>query len=63
MDDLFDDATIEALRSKAPREAIDAVKDALYRLGPVSSADFAEAFEELLRRGVITAEELERYTR
>jgi len=61
LDDLFDDGTIETLRTRSPREAFEAVKDALFRQGPVSSADFAEAYEELVRRGVLTAGELERF--
>ncbi len=57
----FDPETIERLRTLPPRQAYNEVKDAVYRLGPVSSDDFREVFEELVDLGVLRTDQIEEF--
>lgn len=59
MDELFDLETLDRLRAMPPRRAYDEVKVALYRLGPVQSEDFREAYEALVEHGILTWEQIE----
>lgn len=59
----FDDETIAKFRRMSPREAFELAKDATYRHGAVTSSDFEEVFEALVREGVLTWSEIEKYQR
>jgi len=63
VDDLFDSETIERFRAMTPRDAYERAKDALYGHGAVTSEEFAEVYEELVRRGVLTWREIEEFQR
>jgi hypothetical protein len=63
MDDLFDSDTIERFRTMAPRDAYERAKDAVYQHGAVTSEEFNDVYEELVRRGVLTWTEIEEFRR
>jgi len=58
-DELFDEKTIERFRAMGPERAIAEAKDVIYRLGGTTSDDFLDVFEELVRRGVLSWEQVE----
>jgi hypothetical protein len=57
----FDSETLEKLRGMTPREAVEAVKDAVYRAGAASSDDFLDAYEELVERGILSWDQVEEF--
>jgi len=57
----LDPETIDRLRTLAPRAVYDEVREALYRLGAVSSDDFREVYEDLVAEGILSWEEIERF--
>jgi len=59
----LDPDTIERFRTLAPRAVYDEVRAALYRLGPVSSDDFRDAYETLVEEGILSWEEIEGFER
>ena len=60
---LFDPETLERLSGLPPHLAYQEVKDAVYRLGPVSSEDFEEVFGELIEMGILRTDQVEEFTR
>lgn len=58
-EELFDERTIERFRAIGPERAFAEAKDAVYRLGGTTSDDFLEVFEELVRRGVLSWEQVD----
>jgi hypothetical protein len=59
----FDEETLERWRRLGPRAAYDEVREALFRLGAASSADFHDAFESLVEEGVLTWSDIEGFER
>lgn len=59
----FDRETIERYRSLPADEAFEQVRSAVYRTGSVGSEDFLEAYEQLVREGVLTWEQIESFDR
>ena len=57
----FDPQTIEQFRKLPPREALRRAKSAIYGAGAVGSEDFLDAYEQLVREGVVTWEQIEEY--
>jgi hypothetical protein len=47
----LDPETLDRLRTLAPRAVYDQVREALYRLGAVTSDDFREVYEDLVAEG------------
>ena len=62
MAEIFDPDSVRKLREMPPREAYQQVKDTLFRMGGVSSDEFAAIFDEMVERGILTGEELEAFT-
>ena len=59
----IDPETLERFRTLAPRAVYDEVREALYRIGAVSSEDFREVFEDLVAEGILSWEEIEGFER
>jgi len=59
----FDKETLDWLRTLPPRTAFGKAREALYRAGPVSSEDFVDIYEQLVRAGILTWEQVESYER
>lgn len=55
----FDPQTLDRFRALEPRAVFEEVRDALYRRGAASSADFLEVYEELVSEGILTWEQIE----
>lgn len=63
MAEVFDPETLERLRTMTARQAFSVAKEAVYRSGPVSSDDFADAFEQLVDEGILSWEDVETFDR
>jgi len=61
MDDIFDESTLERFRGMKPRDVYAEARDAVYRLGSTTSAQFADVFEELVDKGVLTWGQIEEF--
>ena len=57
----LDPETLDRWRKLGPRAAFLEAREALHRLGATSSEDFLEAYEEMVREGVLTWEEIESF--
>jgi len=53
--------TLERFRTLGPRAVYDEVREALYRLGAVSSDDFRGIYEQLVEEGILNWEEIEAF--
>ena len=58
---MFDRETLAKFRAMTPRQAYETAKDAVYRLGAVSSTDFHEVWEELVAHGILTWSQIEEF--
>lgn len=61
MDELFDQSTLERFRRMRPREVYEEARDAVYRLGSTTSAQFVDVFEELVDKGILTWSQIEEF--
>jgi hypothetical protein len=59
----FDRETIERFRALAPRDAFQAVRDAVYGAGGASSDDFLDAYEQLVEQGILDWEQIAEFER
>jgi hypothetical protein len=55
----IDAETLDRYRTLEPRAVFQEVRDALYRRGAATSADFLEVYEELVAEGILTWEQIE----
>jgi len=60
---IFDPRTIDELRALPAAEAFARVRKALYEGGATMSADFHEAYEELVELGILTWDQVEEFDR
>ena len=60
----IDRRTLEDLRELGPRDAWERVRRAVYQIpGGTSSEDFQSALEQLVREGILSWDEIERFER
>lgn len=58
----IDRRTLEDLRERGPRDAWEMVRRAVYQVpGGASSEDFQSALEQLVREGILSWDEIERF--
>ena len=57
----FDPETIERWRRMGPETTHREARDALFQQGASASEDFIDVFEDLVERGLITWDEIERF--
>lgn len=61
MDELFDESTLERFRGMQPREVYEEARDAVYRLGSATSEQFADVYDELVDKGILTWSQIEEF--
>ena len=55
----FDDRTLDRLQSLEPKDAFQAVQDAVFAMDDVGSEDFLSACEQLVDRGILSWDQVE----
>jgi len=57
----FDPETLARFRSMRPTEVFRVAKDAVYRSGASSSDDFLDIYDELVRQGILSWDQVEEF--
>ena len=58
---LFDPETLARFRAMRSTEVFREAKDAVYRSGSTSSDDFLDIYDELVRQGLLSWDQIEEY--